>query len=388
MANDTLGKITYAMRLILEPTIKPIKAEIDQLTDVISTAVSKGFFSDETIEKASEMMKRVKAITSRDADSKEAAGVKNQVTAMNAISSGESKVADEGIKMVKKTVGLLEDIHQRLVTASPLLRTIESLFNLAVQLFFMPLGNKLAEIMIPAVVELVDQVTALWATFEGKSLGEILETMLSEGARIFGGYFINLANQLAGEGTILGSIASLLEAVGSFIQGDMVNVLKAGLTIFTFIVENLKEIIATVIAFKVASLANQVATMWVIAASSTSVLGTNINAGYAAAAAGTAATAAIGTGAGLTAYNYMNNGGDFWSAAGNAAGAMTLGPAGVASTVAREKITSQASSAPKRETTIHNTFNFNGLTDAQLEKKVRNIQNEQYNNHRLNNNYG
>lgn len=390
MANDTLGKITYAMRLILEPTIKPIKAEIDQLTDVISTAVSKGFFSDETIEKASQMMKHVKAITSRDADSEEAAGVKNQVTAMNAITSGENKIADEGIKMVKKTVGLLEDIHQRLVTASPLLRTIESLFNLAVQLFFMPLGNKLAEVMIPAVIELVDQVTALWATFEGKSLGEILETMLSEGARIFGGYFIDLANQLAGEGTILGSIASLLEAVGSFIQGDMVNVLKAGLTIFTFIVENLKEIIATVIAFKVASLANQVATMWVIAASSTSVLGTNINAGYAAAAAGTAATAAIGTGAGLTAYNYMNNGGDFWGAAGNAAGSMALlGPASIPATVARQKIVGEASGiSTKKETTIHNTFNFNGLTDSQLEKKVRNIQNEQYNNHRLNNNYG
>ena len=105
------------------------------------------------------------------------------------------------------------------------------------------------------------------------------------------------AEQLKGEGTILGSLASLLEAIGTFIQGDMINLIKFGLNIFTFIVNNLKEIIATIIAFKVASIANQIATMWVIAASSTSVLGTNVGAGYAAAAVCTAASAGIGTGA-------------------------------------------------------------------------------------------
>lgn len=383
MANDTLGKITYAMRLILEPTIKPIKAEIDQLTDVISTAVSKGFFSDETIEKASAMMKRVKAITSRDADSEEAAGVKNQVAAMNAISSGESKIADEGVKLVKKTVGLLEDIHQRLVTASPLLRTIESLFNLAVQLFFMPLGNKLAEVMIPAVIELVNQVTALWDSFEGKTLGEILETMLTEGARIFGGYFIDLAKQLEGEGTILGSISALLSAIGSFIQGDMVNVLKVGLNIFTFIVENLKEIIATVIAFKVASLANQVATMFVIATSNAAG-GMGAGAGLAIATGAAATSIGAGTFAGLTSYNYMNNGGDLGSAMGNAAGATLLGPAGIAGTVAREKIVGEASGAGKTtNTTNNNTYNFNGITDANFKKQVIDILNEQNNNYKL-----
>ena len=344
--------------------------------------------SEETLSKAVKQMNTLKGILNRDASAAKGLEAQTAVKGMNAISAGESKIADEGIKMVKKTVGLLEDIHQRLVSASPLLRTIESLFNLAVQLFFMPLGNKLAEVMIPAVIELVDQVTSLWDSFEGKTLGEILEIMLSEGARIFGNYFFNLAEQLKGEGTILGTIATLLSTVGSIIQGDMVTVMKAGLNIFSFILSNLKEIIATVVAFKVASLANQVATMFVIATSSS--FAGKFGAGLAVAATATAGSAMLGTGAGLTAYNYMNNGGDFWSAAGNAAGSMALlGPAAIPATVARQKIVGQASGiSSKKETVVHNTFNFNGYTEAQLEKKVRNITNEQYNNHRLQSNYG
>lgn len=373
--------IAIAVRALVQGDFEQFKKQAATIKKDIEDLFSEGIFSEKVIKKTTDTINTIKQIVNRDP---EAAKGTDQyaVKGMNAISSGENKIADEGIKMVKKTVGLLEDIHQRLVSASPLLRTIESLFNLAVQLFFMPLGNKLAEVMIPAVIDLVDQVTALWDSFEGKTLGEILETMLTEGARIFGNYFLNLAEQLKGEGTILGSISALLSAIGSFIQGDMVNVIKAGLTIFTFIVNNLKEIIATIVAFKVASLANQVATMFVIATSNS--FGGKFGTGFAVAAAATTGSAMLGTGAGLTAYNYMNNGGDLWGAAGNAAGSMVLGPAAIPATVARQKIVGEVSGTSRTvNTTNNNTYNFNGITDANFKKQVIDILNEQNNNYKL-----
>jgi hypothetical protein len=378
--------IAIAVRALVQGDFEQFKKQAAVIKKDIEDLFSEGIFTEKVIKKTTDTINTIKQIVNRDP---EAAKGTDQyaVKGMNAISSGENKIADEGIKMVKKTVGLLEDIHQRLVSASPLLRTIESLFNLAVQLFFMPLGNKLAEVMIPAVIELVDEVTALWDSFEGKTLGEILETMLTSGAQIFGGYFLNLAEQLKDEGGLLGGIANLLSAIGSFIEGDMVNVIKTGLTIFTFIVNNLKEIIATIVAFKVASLANQVATMFVIATSSS--FGGKFGTGFAVAGAATTASAMLGTGAGLTAYNYMNNGGDLWGAAGNAAGSMVLGPAAIPATVARQKIVGEASGiSSKRETTINNTYTFNGLTDRELEKKIINLNNQQYNEYRLRSTHG
>ena len=162
------------------------------------------------------------------------------------------------------------------------------MFNLAVQLFFMPLGNKLAEVMIPAVIELVDQVTEMWAAFEGKSLGQILEIMIEKGAQVFGNYFNNLASQLSGQGTLLGSIASLLSAIGNFIQdGTLINLVSFGVKALSFMLEHIKEIIATLVAFKVASLANQIATMFVIATSGSLAGKFGAGAAVAAAVAGT-----------------------------------------------------------------------------------------------------
>jgi len=284
--------------------------------------------------------------------------------------------------MGKKGLGFLEEIHARLVSASPLLRTIESLFNLAVQLFFMPLGNKLAEVMIPAVIELVDQVTDMWAAFEGKSLGQILEIMIEKGAQVFGNYFNNLASQLSGQGTLLGSIASLLSAIGNFIQdGTLVNLMSFGVRALSFMLEHIKEIISTLVAFKVASLANQIATMFVIATSGSLAGKFGAGAAVAAAFAGTAVSTGAGIGAGLTAYNMMN-GESLGDAALHAGATMTTyGGYDIGRSV-RDKITSSAasSSAGKKQTTTNNTYNFYGLTDQQLVRKIKDVNNEQASN--------
>ena len=396
MANDNKGFITVAVKMLIEPELKLVESVLKDLKGEVSKETTKQIFSEETIELAKKEIARAKAIIKRDASGKDADGndlydknTQNAVGAMNAISSAESKVATEGLQMVKKGLGFLEEIHARLVSASPLLRTIESLFNLAVQLFFMPLGNKLAEVMIPAVIELVDQVTDMWAAFEGKSLGQILEIMIEKGAQVFGNYFNNLSSQLSGQGTLLGSISSMLSAIGNFIQdGTLVNLMSFGVKALSFMLEHIKGIIATLVAFKVASLANQVATMFVIATSGSLAGKFGAGIGIAAAVAGTATSAIAGTGAGLTTYNMMN-GESLGDAALHAGATMvTRGGYDIGKAV-RSKITSEASgTGGSKQTNVHNTFNFNGLTDTQLEKKVRNITNEQYNNHRLQSNYG
>ena len=398
MSNYSFGRAFQAtVDLIIRPQVEKSRELVRQFAKEIDEIITDGILSEKTIKKAQEQINRLKDITGRSTNAVDKNGNsiysdedKTTIGAMNAISSAEGKVATEGLNMMKKTVGFLEDIHQRLVSASPLLRTIESLFNLAVQLFFMPLGNKLAEVMIPAVIELVDQVTDLWSKFEGKTLGQILGTMLEEGVKIFGGYFLNLAKQLENEGGLLGSISTLLSAIGNFITADITGVLQVGLGILTFLVEHFKELIATVVAFKVASLANQVATMYVIGVSGSIAgkAGAGIGAAMGAASLGAVSSIAIGTGAGLTAYNMMN-GESFGDAALHTGASMvTYGGYDIGKAV-RSKITSGASgTGGSKQTNVHNSFYFNGLTDAQLEKKVRNITNEQYNNHRLQSNYG
>lgn len=391
MANDNKGFITVAVKMLIEPELKLAESIIKDLKGKASEETTRQIFSEETIELAKKEIARAKSIIKRDVSDSDQydEGTQRTVGAMNAISSAESKVATEGLQMVKKGLGFLEEIHGRLVSASPLLRTIESLFNLAVQLFFMPLGNKLAEVMIPAVIELVDQVTEMWAAFEGKSLGQILEIMIEKGAQVFGNYFNNLASQLSGQGTLLGSIASLLSAIGNFIQdGTLINLVSFGVKALSFMLEHIKEIIATLVAFKVASLANQIATMFVIATSGSLAGKFGAGAAVAAAVAGTTTSAIAGTGAGLTAYNMMN--GESFGDAALHAGATTFTYGGYdIGKAVRSKITSGASgTGGSKQTNVHNTFNFNGLTDTQLEKKVRNITNEQYNNHRLQSNYG
>ena len=356
MANDTLGKITYSMRLILEPQIKVIKEEIDEYAKKIATAVTNSIVSDELVIKVSETINKVKGILSRDANA--AGEAKTTVQAMNNISSSEDKVASEGIKILKKTVGFVEDIHQRLVSASPLLRSVESLFNLAMQLFFMPLGNLLAETMIPAIIELVQHVTDLWASFEGKSLGQILEIMLKDGAQILGGYFLDLGRQLEEEGTIFGSISSILKMIGTTIQSGVVfTILSSVLGLVNFILEHFKELISIIVAFKAASLYNQLMTMAVIATS---------NSAAGKFGAGLAVLGSVGVGyvAGTTTYNYLDTA---------LAGTST-------DEVASNGLSGYSSNNVK---TYNVTNNFNGITDANFKKQVVEIVNEQSNNSKL-----
>ena len=129
----------------------------------------------------------------------EDASERKRAAQMQIISAGVSKVSGFGMSVLQGTFGVLEDIYGRLKAASPLLQTIESLFNLAMQLFFMPIGNKLAEVILPATLELVDAVVDMWDKFEGKTLPDMIEHAITEGVQIIGGFLIDIVVQPVGK---------------------------------------------------------------------------------------------------------------------------------------------------------------------------------------------
>lgn len=178
---------------------------------------------------------------------------------MKSAGGTSDKIANDVMKVMKTGFGIVEDIHNRIKQASPLLQSVESLFNLAVQLFFMPLGNKLATVMIPAIMELVDGVMEMWQKIEGMDLGEMLTEMIDYGAKIFGQFFNNLGESLAEQTGIVGTLGEIMMAVGDFIENHLADLLKTGLEVLKWIFENLGTLVDAFIEFKIASISLQTA---------------------------------------------------------------------------------------------------------------------------------
>lgn len=209
-----------------------------------------------------------------------------EAKAFSYMASSLGTISDVGISIVRKTFGLVESIYAQLKKSSPLLQAVEQLFNLAWQLFFMPIGNKLGEMLIPAVIQLMDDVMEIWDAFEGMSLGEMLEYAIVKGVEILSGFILTVADILKGEKGLVGAIGLSLEALGNFIENTGAQFLTSIVNLMTFIISNLKEIISTIIAFKVASLTMQAISMYVNA--TTGTVGGWLGAGIVAATAGTA----------------------------------------------------------------------------------------------------
>ena len=208
-----------------------------------------------------------------------------EAKAFSYMASSLGTISDVGISIVRKTFGLVESIYAQLKKSSPLLQAVEQLFNLAWTLFFMPIGNKLGEMLIPAVIQLMDDVMEIWDAFEGMSLGEMLEYAIVKGVEILSSFIFNIADLLKGEKGLVGAIGLSLEALGNFIENTGAQFLTSIINLMTFIINNLKEIISTIIAFKVASLTMQAISMYVTATGET--IGGKLGLGLTAATAGT-----------------------------------------------------------------------------------------------------
>ena len=210
------------------------------------------------------------------------------------------EVMQTGIKTVTSitqgSFDFLQMIYQQLKSASPLLQTIESLFNLAVTLFFMPLGNKLAEVMLPAVLELVDNVVSMWDAMEGMSLSEMITFMMETGVQYFAQFFNDIGDTLIEQGGLLGSIGGMLKTIGGLIENSG-GILNTMVSLSTFIVSHLKEIISLIVAFYAMQYTMQLASMYANA------IGQTV---FGSLGAGVAAVVGIGAITGATAYGVMS----------------------------------------------------------------------------------
>jgi hypothetical protein len=163
---------------------------------------------------------------------------------------------------IKKGFGIVEDIYSRLKSASPLLQAIESMFNLAMQLFFMPLGNKLAEVLLPAVLELVDDIVSIWDSFEGKTLGDMFTEAIKEGTSLIGGFFNDIGDKLIEQGGMVGQIGRLLESIGNFIENNGAQVLSSILGVVATLLENIKHFVSLWLALKATEIAMSTTGLW------------------------------------------------------------------------------------------------------------------------------
>lgn len=197
------------------------------------------------------------------------------------------------IGFVQGMFGVVEDIYKQMRKSSPMLEMIENLFNLAMQLFFMPLGNKLAEVMLPAIINMMDAVIDIWDKFDNKSLGVMFSIAITEGVRLIAEYLTDLGSLLEDEGGIVGSIGSLLISIGEFIEKDGERLIEFGVKIFEFLMNNVGTLIVAALEFFMASIAIQVGISTMLATYfSMGILREVPGAGAAAAGAGLAAGAA------------------------------------------------------------------------------------------------
>ena len=352
----------------------------DQLTKAEATASK----MENELSKANDLRKAPSESSSGDktnAGNKGGSDSQMTINALGSISRGTQAIASGGMNILKTGLGILTDVFERIKSASPLLQAVESLFNLAMQLFFMPLGTKLATVLIPSIVELVDGVMQIWDGFEDKSLGEILSDTIRIGAEIFGKFFQDIGRELMSQGGILGAIGTALDMLGNFIEKDGEAVIEVITNIMKFIIENLPAILGTIVTLFGISLTLQ-ATQIAATIASAVAAGSNTPWGAVATTAAIGGVASLAAGLGVGSMLAFADGGYVPATPGGVPALIAEGGEGEY-IVPESKKNAFASSVLGGG--AGNTFNIyvNGYTDTDLENKIVRVINEQTNLSRL-----
>lgn len=261
---------------------------------------------------------------------------------------------------INMTFEVITMIYGKMKEASPMLQAVETMFNIAMQLFFMPLGNKLAEILIPATVELLDKVIDMWDAFDGDSLSDMIEYGMEHGVIILSEYLSTIGGSLAEQGGIVGSIGELMLFVADFIQDDGPWLLSSIVTIADFTVRYLPELVSLLIGF---------ITWYTTYTTTKDVMGIF---GYLPGATAIAAVfgLSVGATAGAVSYSIMNNADGGYVPPTEGGQLRRIGEAGEGEYIIPESKTGRLGA-----TTI--TYNIYGYTDNELRQMIRETVDEQ-----------
>ena len=256
-----------------EALVAKLRFEVEGLKDIIDQYKAamqevSVYFGEETAKEIKNNLAENSPKTTKAADEKKKEEDEKTKKLLGGMSEGLDKLSTSGISLLKGVFGFIQDIFEQIKKSSPLLQAVEQLFNLAWQLFFMPIGNKLGEILIPAVIQMVDDVMAIWDMFEGKSLGEMMKIAIKEGITMLSTFLISIGDELKDEVGIVGSIGKFLTFIGTFLQNKGEELLNTLLGFAQFVLEHFKELIATIVAFKVASTGLQITQILTTAAAS------------------------------------------------------------------------------------------------------------------------
>lgn len=174
-------------------------------------------------------------------------------------------IAKTGFNLAQQTFngifGIIKEIHARVKQSSAFLAAVENLFNLAVTLLLMPLGNAIAEVILPSTIDLVDNVLKLWSRFEQYAgqgdLKSIISLVMSEGLQLIGEYLKDIGKIFTDSGdTLLESVGSLFNWLGGLLEsGKLAGILETLFKIFKVFADNMHIWIPLIIAYQAAQIA-------------------------------------------------------------------------------------------------------------------------------------
>jgi len=197
--------------------------------------------------------------------------------------------------------GIIEKLWKMVVEFSPGLKAILDLFNVALQLFFLPIGTALMGELLPMVTDLLENAAemsgTMWDAYENGGFGSMLSTAFAGAIPLLFDTIID-AISLIPEDSPLGGLRTLLITLVEFVR-DHGKQLLMGLLDLTLIVMQVMTGIVTNFPLLFGLIGTmiglQIAQLLVAVANGSIIFG--INVGYVAAAA-IAGTAIAGVGAG------------------------------------------------------------------------------------------
>jgi hypothetical protein len=236
------------------------------------------------------------------------------------VQSALNSAAEITSGILTETFNVIQQLYERLKKSSPLLETIETLFNLAMTLLFMPLGNALGEVILPSVIDLVDNILSMWELFDEQfnqgDLSGMLTTIFTTGVNYIGQFIESIGEKLMTQGGLLGGIGRLLNVIGEFLRGDMASVLGTLVRIGTWVIDHVKELVSLIVAFKAASFAMDITKIGLMMTQiqTTAAAGSLISGKVFGSAVGTvgiasslATGAAVGAASGVATYGVLSS---------------------------------------------------------------------------------